>query len=85
MGTVIASEAVRSLLGELTERTEVRDSDGKLLGYFTPQSQTDAELYARARKLFDPVELEHRVKTQHGQGYTIDEVMRRLESLGAGK
>jgi hypothetical protein len=59
---------------------EIRDSAGNLLGYFKQRAEVDAELYERARGLFDPAETERIATTQHGLGRPLDEVLRGLES-----
>jgi hypothetical protein len=78
--TLIANDAVQAFLGQARERTEIRGPDGQLLGYYEPRQETEDELYARAKKLFDLDELK-RIKETDQEGYTIDQVMEHLRSL----
>ena len=81
MSTVTAPEGLLTLLSNLKERTEVRDSNGKLVGYFMPFSQDEAEKYERAKKLFDPEERRRRKETERGTGVTTEEMHKRVCSL----
>jgi hypothetical protein len=80
MNIVTAHGPVQEWLSRIVEPAEVRDSSGNLLGYFTPRTQSEAQLYARAAELFDPVEMRHRKETEK-EGYTIEQVMEHLKSL----
>jgi len=71
---------MQELLEQVTEAAEIRDADGNLLGYFKPRAEVEAELYERAKELFDPAETERIAITEHGQGVSFEEVLRRLES-----
>ena len=82
MSTITVDAAVQKLLSGVTEVTEVRDVDGNLLGVFTPRAKTEEErLYEKARKLFDPVELERRMREETGHGKPLAEIIKRLEAL----
>lgn len=81
MSTLTADDTLKALLVQVRETTRILDANGEVLGYFTPRLQAEAELDERAKTLFDPVEMERRAATEHGQGATIEEVMRRLQSL----
>ncbi len=63
------------------ETVELRDVNGKVLGHFTPLvSAEELALYEKAEKLFDPLEVERRLKAQAGKGVSLEEIMRRLRS-----
>jgi hypothetical protein len=79
MVQVKASEAVSAILNQITERAELIDDRGVLLGYFEPANE-DA-LYRKAASLFDPEEIRKR-KLAVGPGYTIEEVKERLLAQG---
>ena len=81
MAVLIADPALLSYLTPMKERTEIRDSNGKLLGVFTPE-RVD---YSEVRKLFDPEEIKRRKeRSQNDPGRTLDQIMERLRSLENG-
>src|SRR5205823_13180550 len=80
MVDIIADECLRALLSKLTEVTVIYDADDNPIGVFKPWAIAEREMYERAKKLFDPVEMERRAQSKE-KGYTIEEVMRHLESL----
>ena len=64
------------------ETVELRDASGKILGHFTPSiSAEELALYEKAKRLFDPDEIIRRKETEHGRGYTTEEVLAYLKSL----
>lgn len=68
------------------ETVELRDASGKVLGHFTPLvSAEELALYEQAEVLFDPVEVERRLKEQAGKGVSLAEIMQRLRSLETPK
>jgi hypothetical protein len=85
MSTVKADKALGVLLSELKDVTQIQDTNGEVLGYFTPRAQLDAQAYERAPDLFDPVETQRRKQAEHGKGLVLEEVMRRLHSLGTAE
>ena len=63
------------------ETVELRDASGKVLGHFTPLvSVEELALYKKAETLFDPAEVERRLKEQSGKGVSLAEIMQRLRS-----
>jgi hypothetical protein len=83
MDTVTADENIRAWLRQMTERTEIRAATGEVLGTFEPRQEDVDEVYDRAKKLFDPAEIERRMATEKDQGYTFEQVMEHLRSLEA--
>lgn len=79
MSSLTANETLQALLSGVTERTEIRDSNGKLLGYFTPMSQEMVKKYERAKKLFDPAEASRRKKLE-GDRLTTEQVIAKLKA-----
>jgi hypothetical protein len=79
MSTITASPAVEEVLSKLEEPTEIRDSNGNLIGRFTP-ARFHAKVYQDAAARFDPVEMKRRRESQQ-QGYTTNEVLNHLKSL----
>jgi len=77
MNTITADTSLQQLLVNLSGLTEVRDSRGALLGYFSPASQKSAGAYAQAAAHFDPEELKRR-KSSDEVGRTTGEVLRRI-------
>lgn len=80
MTNVIADETLQAELGRLTEPTEIRDSGGNLLGYYTSAAYSDAMLYRLAAAHFDPAELKRR-KADGTAGFTTPQVLDHLKSL----
>jgi hypothetical protein len=63
----------------MPQQIEVRDSSGKLLGYFIP-AEPDVD-YAEVKKLFDPEEIKRRKERSRGvPGQTLDQIMDRIRS-----
>jgi hypothetical protein len=84
MNYLTADDSLQDLLRGVVEPVEIRDPSGKVLGHYTPAvSPEEAELYEKAKALFDPAEMERRLANEHGKGATLDAVMQRLRSLGA--
>lgn len=66
----------------ILETVELRDTCGKLLGHFTPSlSDEESALYEEAKRLFDPAEIKRRKETEHGRGYTTEQVLEHLKTL----
>jgi hypothetical protein len=65
----------------MPQQIEVRDSSGKLLGYFIP-AKPDKD-YAEIKELFDPNEIKLRKERSCGTpGRTLDQIMDRIRSRG---
>ncbi|HMC65637.1 MAG TPA: hypothetical protein VKI65_11925 [Gemmataceae bacterium] len=85
MGVLAADTALQAYLAPLKERTEIRDTQGRLLGLFIPHAERQAD-YSEVRKLFDPEEIKRRKEQEgHLPGSTTAEVLQRLQALGAGQ
>ena len=81
MIVLTADDALRVLLGSLTETAEIRDpATGAVLGYFTPASKGLAAEYA---PLFDIQEIARR-KAEGMSGLTTAQVLERIRSLESG-
>ena len=83
MPTIKINPSMQLVLADLKEVTEVLDGDGNLIGVFKPKCKVEAELYAAAAKLFDPQELDRRLREEGGKGVPYAEVKRRLQVLEA--
>jgi hypothetical protein len=79
MNTFTADSSLQDSLAKLPGLTEVRDSGGKVLGYFSPASHGLPEAYAQAAAHFDSDEMKRR-KASNDKGRTTDEVLKRLAS-----
>jgi hypothetical protein len=65
----------------ILETVELRDTSGKLLGHFTPfVSAEERAMYEKAKTLFDPAEVERRLREEAGKGAPLQEVLRRIQS-----
>lgn len=79
MGTLKLSAELSALLSELSERTELVDQNGKLVGLFTPRGEADEDLEQLARRVFDLDEARRRSRSE--KGHTTEEVLRHIKSL----
>ena len=77
MNTFTADTSLQQLLSMLPGLTEVRDSAGVVLGYFSPASHQLPEAYAVAAAQFDPAEKDRR-KSSGEKGSTTAEVLDRI-------
>jgi len=80
MPAITVTAAIQGALEPLTATTELRNADGKVLGYFTPASQKERELYEWAMKNVDLDELKRREESGEPY-YTTEQVMAHLRSL----
>ena len=80
MPTITADTAMATQLAGAKGISEIRDSDGRFLGVFTPVTMEEAKLYLHARLTVDPAEI-RAAKARKGKTYTTAEVLARLESL----
>ncbi len=60
MNTLTVDTSLQQSLGALSGITEVRATDGRLIGYFSPCDADRARLYAEAASHFDPEEIRTR-------------------------
>ena len=86
MNTVTVDPSLQQSLAALPGLTEVRDSAGAVIGYFSPASKqspsaTEAAAYSQAAAHFDPEEMKRR-KASNEQGCTTNEVLNRIASQG---
>ena len=75
MGAITASPELVSLLGRLKETTEIRDAQGQLVGFFTPESVAEEE---RLKSLFDLSEAERALEAERHAGRPLQEILRKL-------
>jgi hypothetical protein len=80
MNTFTADISLQQSLAGLPGLTEVRDTQGTVIGYFSPASHENAEAYAQAAAHFDPNEMNAR-KRSGEKGRTTNEVLGRISSL----
>lgn len=81
MNYLTIDDEFRDHLRGILDPVELRDSDGKVLGQFVPfVSAEELALYEKAKTLFDPMEVERRLKAQAGKGVSLEEIMQRLRS-----
>ena len=77
MNTFTLDAALQQSLASLPGLTEVRDSHGTVLGYFSPASHTSPQAYAQAAAHFDPREMKMR-KLSNKPGRTTEAVLGRI-------
>jgi hypothetical protein len=80
MNTVTVDSSLQQSLLAFPGLTEIRDSAGQVLGYFSPASQNAPEAYARAASQFDAEEMKRR-KLSNEKGRTTSEVLSRIATL----
>lgn len=74
-----ADAAMKSKLGQLDQPAEIRDTDGNVIGYFTPAGHHEVLLYRDAAAHLDPDEMKRR-KESGAKGFTTNEVLEHLKS-----
>ncbi len=77
MPPITADLALQKLLSAATDVAEIRDGAGNLLGLFTPRAKAEALLYEKAKALFDPQEMERRLRTEP-TGRPLADILKRL-------
>jgi hypothetical protein len=87
MNRLVVDENLPSKLDQCTDRTELYDADGRILGVFVPEAVRERRMYDRIRAELTPeriAEIERRAQDP-GPGYTTAEVMQKLRDLEGGK
>ena len=79
MNTFTADPSLQQSLCQVSGLTEVRDSGGNILGYFSSASHRSPEVYAQAAAHLDPEEMTRR-KMSNEKGRTTAEVLNRVAS-----
>lgn len=77
MNTFTVHPSVQQSLASLSGLTEVRDSAGAVIGYFSPASKQSSEACSQAAAHFDPEEMKRR-KASNEQGSTTSQVLNRI-------
>lgn len=80
MTTVTANGEMLTTLSGVKELAEVRDSSGKVIGFFAPMAIKNAQAYANAAAHIDPAEV-RRTKEAGNRAYSTQEVLDHLGSL----
>jgi hypothetical protein len=81
VGHIVADEEMEWRLRGIIEPIEIRDSSGKLLGHYIPfVSLEERARYEKARELFDPVEIERRLREEGGKGIPLSEFSARMHA-----
>ena len=80
MNTFTVDTTLEQSLSSLPGLTEVRDSQGMVLGYFSPTSHKTPKSYVQAAAHFDPEEMNKR-KLSKEAGRTTSEVLSRIATL----
>jgi hypothetical protein len=79
MTTLTADDAMTAALRQANSLTEIRDSNGTIIGFFAPVGLDRAPLYAQLAASADPQEIKRRGESG-GKTYTTEEVLDRLRS-----
>ncbi len=80
MNRFTADASLHESLGTLQGLTEIRDSQGNVIGYFSPASSEHADAYSQAAAAFDAEEMKQR-KASGERGLTTAELLTYLKSL----
>jgi hypothetical protein len=77
MNTFTLDPSLQQSLASLPGLTEVRDSAGTVIGFFSPASKQSSEAYSQAAAHFSPDEMKRR-KASNEQGRPTSEVLNRI-------
>jgi hypothetical protein len=80
MTTLIASDAVLQMLQQAKDPVEIRDGNGRTVGYYAPVSLDQAAVVARSLARIDWAEMDRRSRSTD-PGVSTCEVFRYLQSL----
>jgi hypothetical protein len=80
MKHVTADQPLLERLGGIPEPVEIRDPDGKVLGFYVPVLAEGPEANARAAQYFDLAEAEQ-ILAEESQGSSLKEVWERIRAL----
>jgi hypothetical protein len=80
MLTITADAAMLAKLRAADGLAEIRDGEGKVVGFYAPVSVDRAPLYAQAAADISPAEVKRR-KEEGGKTHTTQEVLQHLDSL----
>ena len=79
MVRLLLDDGLRIKLDEIRVPTELCDKEGRVLGVFTPNADSDRKWYEWAKGRYSDEELEKRA--QEPGGFTTAEVLKRLHEL----
>jgi hypothetical protein len=74
-----------ALLTQLKQPTEFRDSQGTVLGVFTPKAESEEERFERIKALFDLEEAERILATERDSGRPLKEFWRDIKGQRASE
>ena len=77
MTTITAHPAMQDAFRGITEKTEVVDATGNVIGYYTPREFEVELLYQQAEATFDPERIRHQMQVEK-DGSSLAEVLERL-------
>jgi len=81
MTVIKADPNLKAYLEGFTEVTEIQDTEGRVLGVYTPRNQGSVD-YSEVRKLIDPEEIRRRKeRSRNDPGRPLEEIVKRLQSL----
>jgi len=83
MNRLVVDENLPSKLDQCTDRTELCDAGGRILGVFVPEAVRERRMYERIRAELTPdriAEIE-RLAEEPGPFYTTAEVLQKLRDL----
>ncbi len=79
MNYLTADQALLERLAGVMEPVEIRDTDGKVLGRYTPVFSDEKDASERAAKYFDLAEAE-RTLAENSHGSSLAEVWKRIHA-----
>ena len=80
MTTITAHPEMQEAFRGITEKTEVVDATGNVIGYYTPREFEVELLYRQAEATFDPERLRHQMQVEN-EGSSLDDVLERLRLM----
>lgn len=77
-----ADGAVEAYLLAFTEDVLIRDSRGRILGFFKPWAIAEEAIFQKAKGFYDIDEVQKQYEAKGWPGVPFEEVKRHLEALG---
>ena len=81
MSTFTTDANVANALSQLKEITVIHDPSGRVVGVFMPKDLAEKQLlYEKAKQLFDPAEMERRLREERDKGIPLQEVWKQIRA-----
>lgn len=79
MNQITADNSLLARLREIVEPVDIVDQAGNLMGHYAPVLPPDlARAYEKAKRSFNPEEMEKRLKDHRDQGIPLEQIWKEL-------